>query len=134
MESLEKGKRLYKQKSLRQFYKTKIMEKKINDLNAFEAELRTALKSTGYLFPTTDKEMDYFMEHGEPIELPLKYQSLDFLFNEEVAPIEQITCNEIDLSETSNNWALAARNGKELPQSILEKMKEDKKNSLKNDY
>ena len=107
------------------------MEKKLNGLDAFEAELGSALRSTGHLFPKTDREMNYFLEYAEPVPLPQKYQTPNFLFAEEHAPVENTKIHKIDFSDTAETWSMAARNGKDLPQSILEKMKEDKKNSLK---
>ena len=57
--------------------------KEFNDLTAFEAELRTALKSTGHLFPTTDKEVEYFMAHAPKMTVPEKYRTPDFLLHDE---------------------------------------------------
>ena len=107
------------------------MEKAINGMDAFEAEVSSALRSTGHLFPEKDREMDYFLDHVELIQLPKKYQTPDFLFDEENSPTEKTKINPIDFSATAKNWSMAARNGKDLPQSILDKMKEDKQNSLK---
>lgn len=107
------------------------MDKKKNGLDAFEAEVVSALRSTGHLFPTTDKEMNYFLEHNDPVPVPQKYQTPDFLFTKEQAPVEKTRTQTIDYSSTAKNWSMAARNGKDLPQSILDKMKEDKKNSRK---
>lgn len=107
------------------------MEKKMNDLDAFEVEVASALRSTGHLFPKTDREMDYFLEHVEQVALPEKYRTSDFLFTEGSASVERMKTKMIDFSGTAQNWAMAARNGKDLPQSILDKMKEDKKNSQK---
>jgi hypothetical protein len=107
------------------------MEKMMNDLDAFELEVASALRATGHLFPKTDREMDCFLEHAERVSLPEKYRTPDFLFAEESTPVERTKTKTIDFSGTAQNWAMAARNGKDLPQSILDKMKEDKKNSQK---
>lgn len=107
------------------------MEKEKNGLDAFEVEVVSALRSTGHLFPKTDREMDYFLEHAERVPLPEKYRTPDFLFTEESTPVERLKTKTIDISGTAQSWAMAARNGKDLPQSILDKMKEDKKNSQK---
>ena len=107
------------------------MDKKKNGLDAFEVEVGSALRSTGHLFPTTDNEMNYFLEHAAPVMLPKKYQTPDFLFTKEQAPVEKTRTQTIDYSGTAMNWSMAARNGKDLPQSILDKMKADKKNSRK---
>ena len=108
------------------------MEKKIKDLDVFEAKLGSALRLTGHLLPTTDREMVYFLEHAESETVPEKYQTPDFILQEETsAPVNKVHINTVDFTGTAQSWALAARNGKDLPQSIVDKMKEDKKNSQK---
>ena len=108
------------------------MDKRFKDLDLFEAKLGSALKSSGHLFPTTDREMDLFLEHAESETVPEKYQTPDFLLQEESgSTVNKVNIKTIDYSGTAQSWALAARNGKDLPQSILDKMKEDKKNSQK---
>lgn len=109
------------------------MGKLSKDLDVFEVELGSALKSSGHLFPTTDRQMELFLEKEEAIPAPLKYQAPDFIFKEEFISVEQIrevTMPVVDYSDTPM-YALAARNGKNLPQHILDKMKEDKKNNYK---
>lgn len=108
------------------------MNKMSKDLDVFEAKLGSALRSSGHLFPTTDREMDHFLGQTDPVTLPEKYQTPNFVFEEDVqAPVKRVSINTVDYSGVAKHWALAARNGKDLPQSILDKMKEDKKNSQK---
>lgn len=108
------------------------MNKEIKDLDVFEAKLGSALRSTGHLFPTTGVEMDLFLEHSESGTVPEKYQTPDFILQEEAnAPVKKMHIKTVDFTGAAQSWALAARNGKDLPQSILDKMKEDKKNSQK---
>lgn len=108
------------------------MDKLTKDLDAFEAKLGSALRATGRLFPTTEKEMEYFLEHAKPVPVPEKLKTPDFILRDEpLNPLERARVETVDLSGTAQNWALAARNGKDLPPSILAKMKEDKKNSQK---
>lgn len=108
------------------------MDKKIKDLDVFEAKLGSALRATGHLFPTTDREMEYFLEHIQCETVPEKYQTPDFVLREEShVQVKRASVKRIDYSSTAQRWSMAARNGKELPQSILDKMKEDKKNSQK---
>lgn len=109
------------------------MNKLSKDLDVFELELGSALKSSGHLFPTTDRQMEQFLENAETVPAPLKYQTPDFIFKEEFISVEQIkgaTATVVDYSGTPM-YALAARNGKNLPQHILDKMKEDKKKTSK---
>lgn len=108
------------------------MDKLTKDLDAFEAKLTSALRATGRLFPTTEKEMEYFLGHAKPVPVPEKLKTPDFILRDEpLNPLERAHVETVDLSGTAQNWAIAARNGKALPQSILDKMKEDKKNSQK---
>jgi hypothetical protein len=108
------------------------MDKMSKDLDAFEAKLGSALRATGHLFPTTDREVEYFFEHAKPVSVPEKYKTPDFIFQDEThASVERTNVMKVDFSGTAQSWALAARNGRDLPQSILDKMKEDKKNSQK---
>ena len=108
------------------------MNKEIKDLDVFEARLGSALRSTGHLFPTTDREVEMFLANTESETLPEKYQTPDFVFQEEPrSTTKKPNISVVDYSSTAQSWALAARNGKELPQFILDKMKEDKKISQK---
>lgn len=109
------------------------MDKSIKDLDVFEVKLGAALKATGHLFPTTDSEVEYFMAHAQRETVPEKYQSPGFIFKDEaIARVRKKACvTKVRFTGTAQTWAMAARNGKDLPQSILDKMKEDKKNSLK---
>lgn len=59
------------------------MTKKIKIQDAdFEAYLANALKSHGYLFPTTDEQMSFFEENIDYIPLPKELESPDFVFEE----------------------------------------------------
>ena len=88
------------------------MNKLSKDLDVFEVELGSALKSSGHLFPTTDRQMEHFLENEETFNAPLKYHTPDFIFNEEFISVEQIkvaTVSNVDYSGTPM-YALAARN------------------------
>ena len=60
------------------------MNKMIKDLDVFEAKLGSALRASGHLFPTTDREMEHFLDQTDPVTLPEKYQTPDFIFEEDV--------------------------------------------------
>lgn len=101
----------------------------INDID-FEAYLDNALKSYGYLFPLTDEQMSVFEENMENIPLPENLESVDCIFEgkkREMPPI-RVTINN---TEGERNWAIAAREGKEIPKEILAKMKKDKEEAKK---
>lgn len=107
------------------------MKEKINIQHSdFESYLEDALKSNGYLFPETDEQMDVFEKNMGNIKLPKEFEAPDFVFKEKrryfMKP-ERI----IDNVEEDKNWAIAARDGKEIPKDILLKMKNDKEEARK---
>lgn len=107
------------------------MDRKDNDMGAFEAELKSALRSSGKLFPTTDAEMNHFLEHSEKVDVPAKYRTPDFLFSNNLRPVFHLPPSAPDTSATMSQWALAARNGRAIPSHILKKMQKDKEDSNK---
>lgn len=107
------------------------MKKRINiQEEDFELYLDNALKSYGYLFPETDEQMTVFVENMENISIPEELESPDFVF-EVKKRVFTPTIIPINNSEGENNWALAARDGKEISSDILEKMKKDKEEARK---
>lgn len=107
------------------------MTKKINIQDAdFEAYLENALKSYGYLFPITDEQMSIFEESMEDVPLPEEFESSDFVFENKKRVFNK-TAIVIDNSEGERNWALAARDGKDIPEDMLAKMKKDKEEAKK---
>ena len=103
------------------------MTKKIKIQDAdFEAYLENALKSHGYLFPTTDEQMSVFEENIDYIPLPKELGSPDFVFEDKKQTLKKRVI-AIDNSEGERNWALAAREGKDM----LAKMKRDKEEAKK---
>lgn len=108
------------------------MTKKDYNKVDFEEELRNSLKSNGYLFPTNDAQVGYFLEYSSLMPLPEKYKTPDFIFERnfiDTKPFEKTL--KIEHDKDAEDWAIAARNGKKLPQSILDKMKADKNKSRK---
>ncbi|WP_163713427.1 hypothetical protein [Mangrovibacterium lignilyticum] len=108
------------------------MKDKIKIYNEdFEEYLENALKSYGYIFPTTDKQMSCYEENMEEIPLPKEFESPDFAFvNKGKMKLEKKHIIK-DNSEADRNWALAAREGKDIPEDVLEKMKKDKEEAKK---
>jgi hypothetical protein len=109
------------------------MKKKIAiDRIDFEAYANNALKSYGFLFPDTDEQMDVFEETMESITLPSELESPSFVFDAKsptaVTPRMRISVRN-DVSE--NNWAVAARDGKNIPDGIWAQMKRDKEEAKK---
>ncbi len=97
----------------------------------FEDYLENALKSYGYLFPTTDDQMSCCEGNLEEFPLPDEFESPDFVFaKKEKRKLEKKYIIP-DNSEAERNWALAAREGKDIPEDILLKMKKDKAEAKK---
>lgn len=107
------------------------MKKKINIQEVdFEVYLDNALKSYGYLFPETDEQISIFEKDMDQTPIPECLNSPDFVFKSQRRIIKK---NPIifDNSEGDMNWAIAARDGKDIPSDILEKMKQDKEEAKK---
>jgi hypothetical protein len=104
--------------------------KKITDMHdaEFEHYVQEGLKSLGYAFPETDEQMAVFEKRVSMQSLPEEFQSPDFVFNNERKTIVVSFQNPINEAAESN-WAIAARDGKDLPNDILNKMKQDKANA-----
>ena len=108
-----------------------VMKSKANDNKEFEFELKSALRSAGKLFPTTDVETKHFLAHSHAVEVPTKYRTPDFLFSDNLRPVFHLPPSAPETSTTMTQWALAARNGKAIPDHILKKMQKDKEDSKK---
>lgn len=109
--------------------KAMIKKININDID-FEAYLDNALKSYGYLFPLTDEQMSVFEENMENIPLPENLESAKCIFEGKKRKMPPVTVI-INNTEGERNWAIAAREGKEIPEDILAKMKKDKEEAKK---
>jgi len=107
------------------------MKKKVNIQEIdFEIYLDNALKSYGYLFPETDEQLSIFEESMNHVSVPEYLNSPDFVFTSKRRILKKVPI-VIDNSEGEKNWAIAARDGKEIPSDILEKMKKDKEEAKK---
>lgn len=96
----------------------------------FEVYLDNALKSHGYLFPETDEQISIFEEDMDQMPIPEDLNSPDFVFKS-TRRITKKSPVVFDNSEGEKNWAIAARDGKDIPNDILEKMKKDKEEAKK---
>jgi len=105
------------------------MKKKVNikDID-FEMYLAHTLKSHGYMFPETDEQMAVFEEGMEYHPVAEELNSPELVFNpdhkkktyrKKITPLD-------DDSENKKNWAIAAREGKDIPHEMLEQMKKDR--------
>jgi hypothetical protein len=96
----------------------------------FERQLNNILKQYGYLFPDTDSQMTVFEKNLENVPLPKEFETPDFVFTEKRKQ-QKPKVISIDNSEAETNWAIAARDGKEITDDIWAKMKLDKENARK---
>lgn len=93
--------------------------------NDFEDSFEKSLKSLGYLFPTSEDEVDSFEAKNKLEETPESYcSSIDLLSTAK----HTITNPRVHLenNKTIDNLAWAARNGGDIPEDILKKMKSDR--------
>lgn len=102
----------------------------IND-TCFEKQLRKSLKSDGYLFPTTDDEVDSFENSNEIEKAPDKFNNPSELLKKgKIKSIKPIVQNMN--GSTIDNLAMAARKGEGISKEILEQMKKDRNESENN--
>lgn len=118
-----------------------------NDINKFEEELRFALESHGYLFPSSPQTAARFEElhPDDDFDIP---PELEHLFEGMIAKdldsavyrshnllakvfrLQTATTEEEDYSEYIS---MAAREGKTIPQHILDQMEQDRSKSRNNE-
>jgi len=96
----------------------------------FERKLNIALKQYGYLFPETDSQIAVLEKNLVDVPLPEEFETSDFVFSGKQRR-HTSTVIPFNNSEGENNWAIAARDGKEIPDNIRAKMKADKEDARK---
>ena len=93
--------------------------------NDFENSFEKSLKSLGYLFPSTENEVDSFEANNKLEEIPENYCNPIDLISKSKNHLSN-TKNIIDFNKSVDNLARAARNGSEIPDDIINKMKSDR--------
>ena len=95
--------------------------------NNFEQDLYSILKRYGYLFPTTEEEVERFEKlHGSTdIEMPEKFKSPDNIISSLKSGSGKSSEEEIEKS-----YSMAARGGKKLSPDILKQMRKDRSGSI----
>ena len=99
----------------------------INDTlkNDFEDSFEKSLRSLGYLFPTTENEVDSFEAKNKLEEAPESYcNAIDLLSKAKHSLTNPRT--HLEINKSIENLARAARNGGDIPEDILKKMKSDR--------
>jgi hypothetical protein len=103
-------------------------DKNIPVLNDFEESFEKSLRSLGYLFPATDEEVTAFESLNK-----IENTHMDIPSANDILRKGRITSiapkNNFIHTESSENLAMAARNGKEIPVEIKRKMNTDRKES-----
>jgi len=93
--------------------------------NDFEDSFEKSLKSLGYLFPTSEDEVDSFESKNKLEEAPENYcNSIDLLSKSKHTLTYPRT--HLEINKSIDNLARAARNGGDIPEDILKKMKSDR--------
>ncbi len=93
--------------------------------NSFEDYLEKSLKVLGYLFPTTEDEVDSFEAQNKIEEVPLNYSSSSKLLAKSKHKIIERK-PQLSTNKSFENLARAARKGGDIPEDILKKMKSDR--------
>jgi hypothetical protein len=96
----------------------------------FERCLNNLLKQYGYLFPETDSQMAVIENNLENAPLPKEFETPDFVFTGKYRK-HNPTVISIDNSEGENNWAIAARDGRNISDDVKAQMKFDKEEARK---
>jgi len=93
--------------------------------NDFEDSFEKSLKSLGYLFPTTEDEVEAFEKNNKIEEVPDNYSSASNLLSKSK---QTSISRKLDLKTNNSieNLARAARKGSDIPEDILKKMKSDR--------
>lgn len=96
--------------------------------NSFENSFEKSLKSLGYLFPSTEDEVDFFEANNKLEEVPERYCKPTDLISKSKSHIPNPK-NIVDFYSSADNLSRAARNGGEIPDDIINKMKLDRDKS-----
>jgi hypothetical protein len=93
--------------------------------NDFEDSFEKSLKSLGYLFPSTQDEVEAFEKNNKIEEVPDNYSDASNL----ISKSKQTSISkklDISINKSSENLARAARKGIDIPEDILKKKKSDR--------
>ena len=98
------------------------MKKDSSNINETKQEkmIQKAFRTGGFLFPETPEEVAAFEKKfgNTDIILPEELREPAFLNSKQTSAVKK------KLSQTTENLAMAAREGSKLPEEVLKKMKE----------
>ncbi len=102
------------------------MSDNINTLNNnFEDSMEKSFKSLGYLFATSEDEVEYFETHNKLEEVPESFCSANEILSKSKHSIIKRKF-VLDDNRSIENLARAARKGGDISEEILKKMKLDR--------
>lgn len=109
------------------------MKRKIDiDKFDFEAYTSNALKAYGFLFPDNDDQMSIYEQSMGTNSLPAELENpLFVLGSRKPSCAPKIKIDLLRNDENEGAWAIAAREGKDIPNNIWEQMKRDKEAAKK---
>lgn len=90
--------------------------------NSFEDSFEKSLKFVGYLFPTSEAEVDSFEAKNKLEEPPENYCSAIDLLSKAKHTLTNPK-SHLEMNKSIDNLARAARKGGDIPEDILKKMK-----------
>ncbi len=93
--------------------------------NDFEDSFEKSLKSLGYLFPTSEDEVDSFEAKNKLEETPENYCSAIDLLSKAKHSLPNPRTH-LENNKSIDHLARAARNGGDIPKDILKKMESDR--------
>lgn len=101
----------------------------MKDLENIKIDLAKALRTSGYLLPTEESEIEAFERNLE--KDPNKPKDWENPLNIIVrGKIKNVKLKKFDISETSiENLSMAAREGRDISVDVRKKMNEDRKKS-----
>jgi hypothetical protein len=91
----------------------------------FEDSIEKSLKSLGYHYPTSDDEVDSFEANNKLEETPENYNSAIDLLSKAKHTLSHRKPH-LEVNKSIDNLARAARNGGNIPEDILKRMKSDR--------
>jgi len=96
----------------------------------FERHLKNMFKQNGYLFPETDFQIAELEKNLGNVPLPEEFETPDFVYSGKYRKHNPITIS-IDNTEGEKNWAIAARDGKDISDDVWAIMNSDKEEARK---
>lgn len=94
-----------------------------------ESIIQKTLRTSGFIFPETPEEVNEFENQfgTTDVDVPNQLKDLSFMDNRTSSKLSKVLDNKFSIT----NLAMVARGGMELPNDIIEKMKNDRESIKK---